>query len=691
MNKNALIYCLALTCMCVSSRAFAYGEGWSDEIPIEGRQMHLLINEARADVKEAISTCPESLCRERSCYTGSKPPYYWNDALFKASQLHSNMLKYRDEALGGYKGIGHDSPCKLVSNIGTLFPGCDGRADCACQGGKYSTSGGTGMGNRVRYFTSLDTGNYYSGWGETIAQAVGKNCVTAKSMTTGTIYMTASPAYYYYLQLMSEGDVASGTKNVCNTSSNGNGHRFAILSGASNTIGCGMKCVIIGGEPVCAQTCDYGSVSNPIKNTLTAGSHYKEYSTLWFKTHYYSNVNVKKVTLSIGDQCVELKQTRGSAQNAVFGTSELSDINECTPYFFESMDANGGLSRFPSTGSLVYIPVEYSTKTYCNGKTWKKEAGSSCICGDTQHFYNNSCEPNTVDNCGSHDNSCAKIIEGWSSGECNAGKCVLSACQDGFHVYEDKCEESTTEHCGEHGNSCQETVPGWADGACVSEKCVVSVCQEGYHRKDDACVSDSASDCGPDSVDCTIAVEGWGDGNCEQNQCVVTICKPGYHLYENQCELDTVGNCGQHGVNCQDTVEGWKSGECVDQQCTLSECIEGYKVTDNQCAEEEPGGEENPPGGEENPPGGEENPPGGEENPPGGEENPPGGEENPPGGEEQGSDEDADASISMQSDTCSASVRTRVPHAPIWILFGLFGAGFARRRQEMRRTASRKK
>ena len=129
------------------------------------------------------------------------------------------------------------------------------------------------------------------------------------------------------------------------------------------------------GEPVCAQTCDYGSVSNPIKNTLTAGSHYKEYSTLWFKTHYYSNVNVKKVTLSIGDQCVELKQTRGSAQNAVFGTSELSDINECTPYFFESMDVNGGLS----TCAIVLVApdgTEYEVEGHCPGRIAEAPSGA---------------------------------------------------------------------------------------------------------------------------------------------------------------------------------------------------------------------------------------------------------------------------------------------------------------------------
>ena len=367
MKKTLFMICVMLSSLCAPSIVFAYGED-SDlgyDVPIESRQMHLLVNEARSDTKTAIENCKDEYCLEKSCYKDAKAPYFWSNTLFNAAQFHSNNMKYRDESVNQDKGIAHESPCKLVTDIAGKFPTCWGQASCACQGGKFS--GSTEFATRVKYFVNHDKLSY-SKLGEGISQG-SNNSPTSDYQTTGTFKINDSPAFYYYTTLMIENARgATGTKNKCDDDSNNNGHRFAIIGENYNTVGIGNNCAILGDDVHCSLVLDYATIKDlGIPNNLTAGSHYKTYDTLWFKTHYYSkDTDVKKVVLSIGDQCISLKQTGGlSKKNAVYGSSSLYDIPECTPYFYESIDEAGKTSRFPSTGSLLYIPVDFTQTPHC--------------------------------------------------------------------------------------------------------------------------------------------------------------------------------------------------------------------------------------------------------------------------------------------------------------------------------------
>ena len=69
--------------------------------------------------------------------------------------------------------------------------------------------------------------------------------------------------------------------------------------------------------------------------------------------------------------------------------------------------------------------------------------------------------------------------------QCNGG-CTCShckcACDEGFHFYEDDCEEDTINHCGSHGNACStESFSNSKTVACVKGKCAVETCINDYH------------------------------------------------------------------------------------------------------------------------------------------------------------------------------------------------------------------
>ena len=67
------------------------------------------------------------------------------------------------------------------------------------------------------------------------------------------------------------------------------------------------------------------------------------------------------------------------------------------------------------------------------------------------------------------------------NGGCTCSHCKC-ACDDGFHFYEDDCEEDTINHCGSHGNACStESFPNSKTVACVEGKCAIETCINDYH------------------------------------------------------------------------------------------------------------------------------------------------------------------------------------------------------------------
>ena len=304
--------------------AWAYGEG--EDIPYEARAIHLLTNEARSDVPAALAKCGSNCSEGISCYKASYPAAYWRDDFYRASQFHANMLSY-------INCIQHDSPCTLVSAAASNFPAiCDGKPACACQGGtaKCGTSG-TKTFDRIRMFASGAT-----------AENIASNMATPWG------------SFHLWLLENGKGDGCTFTVN--------NGHRFSILSDRPG-IGVGAKSwvvMVLGSAP--AQ-----------RPALTAGSHYVNGDkVLWFKTHYQANVAARSAVVQIGTACHDLAKTRGSNTLGVWGFSPSGTLSACTPYFFEITDVNGTVTRYPTTGSLLYS---------CD-RSWSSQAAKSCAATD---------------------------------------------------------------------------------------------------------------------------------------------------------------------------------------------------------------------------------------------------------------------------------------------------------------------
>ena len=336
--KQLCFITLTLVSTLVPTVVMAYGEG--EDIPMDARAIHLLTNDARTDTTEALAECGTK-CSEfadnANCYDKALPPLYWDDAMYRAAQFHANMLTIISKA-DNKLCLQHDSPCTLVSTAATDFPAtCDGNPTCACQGGK-ATCGtkGTGTFDRLEMFFSSN------GMSENLASAVG-----------------ALESFRLWLLEDGRGDGCKFTGS--------NGHRWNILSKDNKAVGVGYT------DRIAAQDFSYSTTENAV---LTAGAHYTERTSAgtstWFKTHYYSTKAVEDVRLRLGNQCFVLTQTRGTKTHGTWGTHDASANGQCVAYFFEARASDGTISRFPTTGSLLY---------QCD-KSWSNAEAASCFAAD---------------------------------------------------------------------------------------------------------------------------------------------------------------------------------------------------------------------------------------------------------------------------------------------------------------------
>ena len=576
MKTNKIIQIVSIIACTAPSLAYAYGEG--DDINYGSRAIHMLVNDARTDPKDALKDCPAENCKEGiDCYSSPSKPAYWRQDLQYAGELQAYLLQeantdHFDENLANNKNLlyKHCTPCKLKDTIGEDYPNnChDSIASCACVGGKTIPSK-----------DALDASN---------------NCIpevsTSKNARAGYFvpsgeYITENLAcnqfgddmfapYSLFSQYMFE---KGGIAGKCN-GSNGNGHRSTICS--SNTqatlmgSGYAQKKADDGGFRVYTAQ-EYGKGSKPEDaGALVAGSHYQDAGEKYncricFKTVYASENPAETVLMNFGDQCVSLKLTRGTETYGTYSTSSIQSKEECVPYFFEARDTNGTVTRFPSKGSLLYN---------CD-KSYKTDEGKSCLsdlkCSANQHIHDGSCEDDNLDNCGLHGYACEKEYTNWGSGDCIHGQCVMETCKLGSHEFiklipmnamlSKSCVTDTKDNCGSTGYKCADHVENWSNGICFNAECIVTSCKTGFHPEGDTpatrkCVANNKED-----LKCNTAANEYK------------------HEYNGACEENTSSNCGSNGYDCIKYNTGWKEATCSNEKkktsrvCQLTSCADGYK------------------------------------------------------------------------------------------------------------------
>ena len=91
-------------------------------------------------------------------------------------------------------------------------------------------------------------------------------------------------------------------------------------------------------------------------------------------------------------------------------------------------------------------------------------------------------------NCGAIGNSCWTEIEHAADVSCDDGVCSMIACEDGYHEYENECESDSLEHCGTHGKKCSTSrVSNSLTVSCDTGKCRATSCEDGYQLSGGYC------------------------------------------------------------------------------------------------------------------------------------------------------------------------------------------------------------
>ena len=288
--------------------------------------------------------------------------------------------------------------------------------------------------------------------------------------------------------------------------------------------------------------------------------------------HYYNGSCEDNDINNCGGHGIKCSQMSGWKSGAC---ENINSHKECT----NDSDCDGGICIENECHATECIASE------CEN-IYELENGrciSRTTCPPNQHQYKNFCEDDDTDNCGDHNNQCRIAVEGWETGKCEAGRCVVERCKPGYHLSEGRCKDDTPLACGEPPTAC---APGQlcSNGTCKDN------CDSGYIR----CVSledivscadplTNSTYCGADSS-CTSYISCQTGQTCKEGSCIQTSCpEDGKTLCEiegqPQCiaiHADDAANCGDCNYNCNEhTPENAVSLGCFEGQCRY-ECASGY-------------------------------------------------------------------------------------------------------------------
>ena len=274
--------------------------------------------------------------------------------------------------------------------------------------------------------------------------------------------------------------------------------------------------------------------------------------------------------------------TCSGAEKCVDGKCVLS---ECTPY--EALCTENG--------QKICIDIYGNNPNHCgacgstcvNTKTTK---ATGCNQGECTYICNDNmvnCGSDTMPlclpreqlksdamNCGKCDNKCK------ANELCYDGQCLVNSCMDNSCLYNGACI-NLNDHCGTQCLNCS-TANNASSGYCQNGACVITACANGYHLTASAtCEIDTATAC-PNGratgvVDCN-AFEYTESSICEDRQCKAKTCKDNAHIEGNICVPDTLGACGANKTNCS-LLPGWRAGKCEAGVCVATACRTGFCLT----------------------------------------------------------------------------------------------------------------
>ena len=248
------------------------------------------------------------------------------------------------------------------------------------------------------------------------------------------------------------------------------------------------------------------------------------------------------------------------------------------------------------------VSVENSTNVACVLETGVCEVTG---CDSGYHIYENTCELNDETHCGSHENSCTPgvSVENSTSVACvpETGVCEVTQCVAGYHIYNNDCEKDDNDHCGSHEDTCTTTMfAGSESVSCDTGTCIITACSGDYIKTDNVCLE---RDCTEDEEKCVnennigsmykCINNVWekqetctSNYSCNANNTACGKCKNNATKCTNKSNIGTVYTCKTGNwsatTNCETTsCSGKVCGECKneDTQCENNSSKIGQQST----------------------------------------------------------------------------------------------------------------
>jgi len=287
-----------------ASPVLAEGEGDADGFPSWAERALLeLTNRARVDPQLEMSLYGAA-CSETACHNPQPPLYYSNP--------HNRSARFHSANMARMSFFAHDSPCTLVSNIGTLYPNnCDGSAACSCVGGQ-------------------------SGCNPTCDRAWDRVAKFGGGFQYEIIASAGDPETAFYMWLYESGGGATDCQFTLQ-----NGHRWAILE-ASGGMGYGVDGGAVG---------DFGGAGGSTK--LASGSHWPEQAAAveaW--ANWVDSQGPSSALVNVDGACTAMTLGRGPVTNGAYQANLTGVGSGCHHYFFLFHDSASQIVTYPTTGSL---------------------------------------------------------------------------------------------------------------------------------------------------------------------------------------------------------------------------------------------------------------------------------------------------------------------------------------------------
>jgi hypothetical protein len=267
------------------------------------------------------------------------PPLVYGYTLNLSARFHVTNLVSSDSQLQ------HPSPCVLVSNIATLYPGSCANAapSCACTGGDAVCSCSSCSCESSQ--SSCVTQPF-----DRIALFTPTACNSACGENVAAGYSDPQATMQGWLQEQCTGWNGSCSAGTC-TGDTENGHRANILSGSYTTLGSGA--MTASGSACYPQEWageDFSGESATIPK-LVAGSHFPQSGTsVQFWANWYDTAAPSSAQVDVAGTCDPMTVAAGTGGNATY-TWQGTIPSGCSSYVFTFKDSGGTVYNVPSAGA----------------------------------------------------------------------------------------------------------------------------------------------------------------------------------------------------------------------------------------------------------------------------------------------------------------------------------------------------